>query len=123
MGKLESIEDARSVHKMEEGRTEEVDSSQVSTNSKLGTQDPEEVASVKSSLTVKDEGEETETVIVTWNGPDDLENPKSWPSRKKFFNVTIVSMMTFLCPLCSAIFVRSHFGCVLLRIGSRSSAN
>jgi len=123
MGKLESIEDALSVHKMEEGRTEEVDSSQVSTNSKLGTQDPEEVASVKSSLTVKDEGEETETVIVTWNRPDDLENPKSWPSRKKFFNITIVSMMTFLCPLCSAIFVRFHFGRVLMRIGSRSSAN
>ena len=123
MGKLERIEDARSVAKLEQGRTEEVDSSKVSADITLGTQNPEEVASVKSSLTVKDEGEETETVIVTWNGPDDLENPKNWPSRKKFFNVTIVSMMTFLCPLCSAIFVRSHFGCVLMRIGSRSSTN
>src|SRR5271170_3174868 len=123
MGNLESIEDSGSVDKLEEGRIEEVDCSQVSTDFTLGTQDPEEVASANSALTVKDEGEKAETVIVTWNGPDDLENPKSWPSRKKLFNVTIVSMMTFLCPLCSAIFVRSHFGCVLMRIGSRSSAN
>jgi hypothetical protein len=53
--------------------------------------------------TVDDEGR----VIVNWTSRTDPENPKNWPRRKKIFNVVIISMMTFLCPLSSSMFVRS----------------
>jgi hypothetical protein len=127
MGKLKSIEDVHSVdkpeEKLEEGRTETVDSSQVPTDFTLGTQDPEEGAIAGPQFPGKDEIEAIETVIVTWNGPDDPENPKRWPSKKKIFNVTVISMMTFLCPLCSAIFVRPLFRCLFIAIGTWSSTN
>jgi len=45
-------------------------------------------------------------IIVNWESRDDQENPKNWPKRKKIFNVVVISSMTFLCPLCSAMFVR-----------------
>jgi hypothetical protein len=65
--------------------------------------------------------DELDTVVVGWEGTDDPENPKCWPSKKKIFNVTIISAMTFLCPLCSAIFVQ--FPLTDLIQVSRSSAN
>ena len=94
------------------------ESSQVPMGSTLGTNDPDQSPSIinedggitSRAFHGKDEVEEAETIIVTWNGPDDPENPKTWPSKKKIFNVTIISMMTFLCPLCSAIFVCSRLG-------------
>jgi hypothetical protein len=45
-------------------------------------------------------------VIVNWESLSDPENPKNWTRGKKIFNVVVISMMTFLCPLCSAMFVR-----------------
>jgi hypothetical protein len=54
------------------------------------------------SRTVDEEGK----IIVNWESKDDPENPKNWPRRKKIFNVVIISSMTFLCPLCSSMFVR-----------------
>jgi hypothetical protein len=44
-------------------------------------------------------------IVVNWTSGNDTENPKNWPRRKKIFNVCVISAMTFLCPLCSAIFV------------------
>jgi hypothetical protein len=53
------------------------------------------------NMTVDENG----MIVVNWTSRNDPENPKNWPRRKKIFNVVIISLMTFLCPLCSAMFV------------------
>lgn len=53
------------------------------------------------NMTVDENG----MIVVNWTSRNDPENPKNWPRRKKIFNVVIISSMTFLCPLCSAMFV------------------
>jgi len=50
--------------------------------------------------------DENGMIVVNWTSKHDPENPKNWPRKKKIFNVVIISLMTFLCPLCSAMFVR-----------------
>jgi hypothetical protein len=52
--------------------------------------------------TVDEEGR----IVVNWASRSDPENPKNWSRKKKIFNVVVISSMTFLCPLCSAMFVR-----------------
>ena len=49
--------------------------------------------------------DENGKIVVNWTSHNDPENPKNWPRKKKIFNVVIISSMTFLCPLCSAMFV------------------
>ena len=49
--------------------------------------------------------DENGKIVVNWTSISDPENPKNWPKKKKIFNVFIISMMTFLCPLASAMFV------------------
>ena len=41
--------------------------------------------------------------LVTWTGPDDPENPKTWAYSKKWRAVVIVSMFTFMSPLSSSL--------------------
>ncbi|KAF7587889.1 hypothetical protein BBP40_006595 [Aspergillus hancockii] len=41
--------------------------------------------------------------LVTWNGPDDPENPKNWPTRKKWGAALIVSCFTFISPVMSSM--------------------
>jgi len=70
-------------------------------------------SSVKSDSSIPDSkseaaiGGEANVVLVGWEGSDDSGNPKTWQAKKKIVNVAIISAMTFLCPLCSAIFVSS----------------
>ncbi|OJJ70025.1 hypothetical protein ASPBRDRAFT_76652 [Aspergillus brasiliensis CBS 101740] len=40
---------------------------------------------------------------VTWNGPDDPDNPKNWPMRKKWAAVVTVSCFTFISPVSSSM--------------------
>lgn len=40
---------------------------------------------------------------VTWNGPDDPENPKNWPMRKKWVATLVVSAFTFISPVSSSM--------------------
>jgi hypothetical protein len=51
--------------------------------------------------TVDEEGR----IVVNWTSRTDPDNPKNWSKKKKVFNVVVISLMTFLCPLCSAMFV------------------
>jgi hypothetical protein len=44
------------------------------------------------------EGQETGEKLVTWDGPDDPENPKNWPLKKKWF-AAITGMSTTLATL------------------------
>ncbi|KAI1208055.1 MFS general substrate transporter [Annulohypoxylon truncatum] len=41
--------------------------------------------------------------IVNWNGPDDPENPRNWAFSKKWGAVFIVSIFTFVSPVCSSM--------------------
>jgi hypothetical protein len=41
--------------------------------------------------------------LVTWNGPDDPENPKLWSFKRKWAAVFIVSVFTLISPLSSSI--------------------
>ncbi|KAE8372307.1 FAD binding domain-containing protein [Aspergillus bertholletiae] len=40
---------------------------------------------------------------VTWTGPDDPDNPKNWPTKKKWGAVFIVSCFTFISPVMSSM--------------------
>jgi multidrug resistance protein len=41
--------------------------------------------------------------LVTWDGPDDPQNPKNWPLKRKWAAVFVVSSFTFISPVSSAI--------------------
>ncbi|KAI2786871.1 Efflux pump vrtL [Penicillium oxalicum] len=41
--------------------------------------------------------------LVTWDGPDDPENPKNWPTRKKWAATLTVSLFTFMSPVSSSM--------------------
>lgn len=41
--------------------------------------------------------------LVTWTGPDDPDNPKTWAYSKKWRAVVIVSMFTFMSPVSSSL--------------------
>ncbi|KAL2829315.1 major facilitator superfamily domain-containing protein [Aspergillus pseudoustus] len=41
--------------------------------------------------------------LVTWDGPDDVENPINWPERKKWAATVTVSMFTFISPVSSSM--------------------
>lgn len=40
---------------------------------------------------------------VKWDGPDDPENPKNWPSSKKWAATVVVSLFTFISPVSSSM--------------------
>ncbi|KAI1502200.1 polyamine transporter 3 [Biscogniauxia marginata] len=48
--------------------------------------------------------EETNPDVVDWNGPNDPENPKNWPEKKKWLNVSILSLLSIVTPLGSSMF-------------------
>ena len=41
--------------------------------------------------------------LVTWNGPDDPENPKNWAMKRKWIATFVVSSFTFISPVASAM--------------------
>lgn len=41
--------------------------------------------------------------LVFWDGPDDPQNPMNWSEKKKWSNIALVSFVTFLSPLGSAM--------------------
>ncbi|KAH8805493.1 major facilitator superfamily domain-containing protein [Xylogone sp. PMI_703] len=41
--------------------------------------------------------------VVDFEGPNDPENALNWPSRKKFLNILVVSLITLLSPIASTI--------------------
>ncbi|KAF3401926.1 Efflux pump vrtL [Penicillium rolfsii] len=41
--------------------------------------------------------------LVTWDGPDDPDNPKNWPMRKKWAATITVSLFTFISPVSSSM--------------------
>lgn len=53
--------------------------------------------SAKSSRSTRDPN------LVTWNGPDDPENPKNWSSGRKWAATFVVSSFTFISPVSSSM--------------------
>ncbi|KAK4540600.1 hypothetical protein LTR36_009030 [Oleoguttula mirabilis] len=41
--------------------------------------------------------------LVTWDGPDDPDNPKNWPKSKKWAATITVSLFTFISPVSSSM--------------------
>ncbi|KAK5124307.1 hypothetical protein LTR85_002010 [Meristemomyces frigidus] len=41
--------------------------------------------------------------LVTWNGPDDPENPKNWTTKRKWAATFVVSSFTFISPVASSM--------------------
>lgn len=41
--------------------------------------------------------------LVTWDGPDDLENPKNWAIKDKWAFTVAVSLFTFISPISSSM--------------------
>ncbi|KAJ5563999.1 hypothetical protein N7513_000241 [Penicillium frequentans] len=46
---------------------------------------------------------ERDPKLVTWDGPDDPENPKNWPKKRKWITMGIVSMFTLISPVSSTM--------------------
>lgn len=56
------------------------------------------------SIEKREEAEETDPNVVSWDGPDDPQNPKNWTDKKKWTNVAILSILTVITPLGSSMF-------------------
>ena len=57
------------------------------------------VAKKKSSKSLKQQ----DPNIVTWDGPDDPQNPKNWPMKRRWAATLIVSIFTLLSPVSSSM--------------------
>lgn len=53
-----------------------------------GCTDPEEKRPVTE--------DEDDPNIVSWDGPDDPQNPKNWRDSKKWFNIAVLSILTII---------------------------
>lgn len=54
------------------------------------------------SVPTKDFGGEYASIdpeLVTWDGPDDPENPRNWTKRERVFQTTVVSLYTLISPM------------------------
>lgn len=50
---------------------------------------------IQSTLTMT-AGDERNRHLVSWNGPNDPENPMNWSTRKRINHVALVSVTTFI---------------------------
>ncbi|EMT71377.1 hypothetical protein FOC4_g10009876 [Fusarium odoratissimum] len=49
-------------------------------------------------------GRDPNSKIVGWNGPDDPDNPKNWPNRRKWIITVSLGMLTWVVTFASSIF-------------------
>ncbi|KAF5363756.1 hypothetical protein D9756_001106 [Leucocoprinus leucothites] len=47
--------------------------------------------------------EKSESFLVTWDGPDDPDNPRNWTNRRRWTVTLVVSLFTFISPVGSSI--------------------
>ncbi|EED19393.1 MFS multidrug transporter, putative [Talaromyces stipitatus ATCC 10500] len=53
--------------------------------------------------TARSQRSERDPKVVTWKGPDDPENPKNWPMKRRWAAVFVVSCFTFISPVSSSM--------------------
>ncbi|KAM0268907.1 hypothetical protein ACHAQH_009868 [Verticillium albo-atrum] len=58
--------------------------------------------------------------IVDWDGPDDPANPMNWPDKQKWFNIALISLLTFVTPLGSSMFAPG-IPAIMVEFGETSS--
>ncbi|KAJ9144990.1 Major facilitator superfamily protein [Pleurostoma richardsiae] len=57
-----------------------------------------------SPVTKNEVADNQDADVVSWDGPDDPENPMNWPAKKKWLNVAVLSILTVITPLGSSMF-------------------
>ncbi|KAK1765488.1 polyamine transporter 3 [Phialemonium atrogriseum] len=72
------------------------DDATITIDLEAGCTDPEEKRPVTE--------DEDDPNLVSWDGPDDPQNPKNWPDSKKWFNIAVLSILTIITPLGSSMF-------------------
>ncbi|GES63082.1 MFS general substrate transporter [Aspergillus terreus] len=58
---------------------------------------------LEKSKTGRSDRSRQDHTLVTWNGPDDPENPKNWSTKKKWAAVLTISSFTFISPVTSSM--------------------
>ncbi|KAK6597974.1 MFS multidrug transporter [Botrytis cinerea] len=56
------------------------------------------------ALRLEREKEEQDPNLITWDGPDDPENPMNWNTKKKWIITVILGLMTFVVTFASSVF-------------------
>ncbi|KAI1764275.1 MFS general substrate transporter [Hypoxylon sp. FL1150] len=78
--------------------TPDIDSSTINPDSEQ-EQDIEQGLDISATKT-----NENDPNVVDWDGPDDPQNPMNWTDKKKWLNISILSIMTIVTPLGSSMF-------------------
>lgn len=60
-------------------------------------------AELEKSRTARSNRSRQDTKLVQWDGPDDPDNPKNWPNKKKWAATVTVSLFTFISPVSSSM--------------------
>lgn len=60
-------------------------------------------ATIKRNASTRSKKGEKDINVVSWDGPDDPDNPKNWPSKKKWLATITVSLFTFISPVSSSM--------------------
>jgi len=58
---------------------------------------------IKRGVSTRSKKGEKDINLVTWDGPEDPENPKNWPTKKKWMATITVSLFTFISPVSSSM--------------------
>ncbi|KAI0172196.1 MFS general substrate transporter [Hypoxylon sp. FL1284] len=91
------------------------------TDSSTVRSEPEVEQDVEAGLGVtKTKTSDNDPNVVDWDGPDDPENPMNWTDKKKWLNITILSIMTIVTPLGSSMFAPGIPG-ILIQFHETSS--
>jgi multidrug resistance protein len=64
---------------------------------------------IKRGVSTRSKKGEKDINLVTWDGPDDPDNPKNWPRRKKWLATLTVSLFTFISPVSSSMIAPALF--------------
>ncbi|KAJ5118393.1 hypothetical protein N7526_010030 [Penicillium atrosanguineum] len=62
-----------------------------------------ELKKSKSARSARSARSRLDSKLVDWDGPDDPENPKNWPNKKKWAATVTVSLFTFISPVSSSM--------------------
>lgn len=60
-------------------------------------------AELEKSKSARSNRSRRDSKVVKWNGPDDPDNPKNWPNKKKWAATVTVSLFTFISPVSSSM--------------------
>ena len=88
-----------------ESRDEEAISDEAKHDRASENADLEKAPSIKTQQTSKSvrSQRDKDPNVVSWNGPDDPENPKNWTMKRKWIATFVVSSFTFISPVASAM--------------------